>query len=915
MAMPAVHRAQPLERERQLSHPASASSPDNQQDSDNSPKVLARNSACHQCRKRKLKCDAHKPVCGNCARPRVRGANQGAEDEPPAEDCTWDEPKEPSARTRRRREMARRQALEGASGRHSRDGSTGSGDRKKKAKLNELEGRIGAIESQSRSLPGPNDLVAEPTGSHSDSHTHAPEEYTYRHPPFNVSYFSAPVFGKADTHAPDRLHEVTDGPLVEPGQAQAHAAWNAFPLATGGGGQENAAGVDWNVPIDPTLGRLGSPPTDTSPNSISDDSAGLIWPDWPRELPPPATVNHVVRVFFDKVPTLPRMLNKSDLFQSLQCSPSNIRFPAVCLIHAILALTANYLSESSLSTRAYFPVGTPVTSMKHPEHDFDLCSDEGRGGIAASFHCNSAVRCSATPMARFQLWHRRKSFETFYRYVDRGDKFLQCLQAQVIASTVDQYNAWWTDLWIEAGNCVRISTPMRINESPNCPESSLRRYSSLLLPPSESPLEQAERDRVWWCVYVLEKSVTATTTWPSSLSDDEITVELPVLQSSFDRGFGDLTGVQTLQSPDLLTHHPPRHLDSFCFLIKSLKILSDISIFFRRYSRGKHSVAGYVHNPSFRMLLSQVNSFRMSFPPEFRRPTQPLQGLVGGSESLDRDLLAALWITHSAIMGLGEPLITKDTWMDEGARMTLSAIRASLSLLYDVTATSYDLSLFPPHCSFVWCLSSRGLIRFMGTAIQSGDLVSAAVFRSEIEVFRQALRRYGERFPIGYRHLKVVDDLIAEQESGEGDISFSLRYENCTRDQLLGSARSVGNAASVTEISSNIPTPENVQTFPQAQYPVDSGIGSSAGGSIADGHAPGSSGSNMPPPGPTPKFGAAMGGVDETTQSPAFMGANMQGQGGWDISSFSFDVNDVANLFDGSDAMFDGAQFALPNLM
>lgn len=37
----------------------------------------------------------------------------------------------------------------------------------------------------------------------------------------------------------------------------------------------------------------------------------------------------------------------------------------------------------------------------------------------------------------------------------------------------------------------------------------------------------------------------------------------------------------------------------------------------------------------------------------------------------------------SAIMGLGEPLITRDSWMDEGARVTLSAIRATLSLLYD----------------------------------------------------------------------------------------------------------------------------------------------------------------------------------------------------------------------------------------
>jgi hypothetical protein len=39
---------------------------------------------------------------------------------------------------------------------------------------------------------------------------------------------------------------------------------------------------------------------------------------------------------------------------------------------------------------------------------------------------------------------------------------------------------------------------------------------------------------------------------------------------------------------------------------------------------------------------------------------------------------------------LGEPLITKDTWRTDLARMSLTAIRASLSLLYDITATSFD---------------------------------------------------------------------------------------------------------------------------------------------------------------------------------------------------------------------------------
>lgn len=38
----------------------------------------------------------------------------------------------------------------------------------------------------------------------------------------------------------------------------------------------------------------------------------------------------------------------------------------------------------------------------------------------------------------------------------------------------------------------------------------------------------------------------------------------------------------------------------------------------------------------------------MSFPPEFRRPTQSLPGL-GEANALDRDLISALWITHRLV--------------------------------------------------------------------------------------------------------------------------------------------------------------------------------------------------------------------------------------------------------------------------
>ncbi|WWD17768.1 hypothetical protein CI109_102209 [Kwoniella shandongensis] len=112
-------------------------SPSSSPSRSDAPRPLARNSACHQCRKRKLKCDAAKPVCTNCQKPRVRGANK-SHDEAAVEPCTWDDHKEPSARTRRRREMLKRRAQENEG---SEDGRAS-----KSGKLGELEDRIAAFE-------------------------------------------------------------------------------------------------------------------------------------------------------------------------------------------------------------------------------------------------------------------------------------------------------------------------------------------------------------------------------------------------------------------------------------------------------------------------------------------------------------------------------------------------------------------------------------------------------------------------------------------------------------------------------------------------------------------------------------------------------------------------------------------------
>lgn len=260
---------------------------------------------------------------------------------------------------------------------------------------------------------------------------------------------------------------------------------------------------------------------------------------------------------------------------------------------------------------------------------------------------------------------------------------------------LDAYNAWWTDLWMEAGACIRMAVPLQLNESAKVPEDALQRFRHVLIPPAANAQEQALRDRTWWMAYITERSVNMSTAWAEALHDSEVTVELPVTQAIFEAGSGDLQGTQTLQSTDLFSSHPPHHADGFVLYVKALKLWTDVSRFFRQYGRGSHSVAGYLAHPQLRLFLSQINAFRLSFPPHLRRPTG--DG-TRGAKGLDTDLISTIMITHACVplmsargiwlidritLALGEPVINKDMVHSECAKMCLSAIRAVLSLLYD----------------------------------------------------------------------------------------------------------------------------------------------------------------------------------------------------------------------------------------
>jgi hypothetical protein len=399
-------------------------------------------------------------------------------------------------------------------------------------------------------------------------------------------------------------------------------------------------------------------------------------------LPALETVEHVVSVFFDKVPTVPKMLHRATFMNALLLPPNHPNFPvgraqdlmptavadgqARALLHGIMGVTAPFLPPMTLATRAYFPVGASFRDIVHPTEDFESHAGGTYRNFSSAFHATAAsIAQPTTPMSRFQMWHRRKALQSLAIEFDNGQRLLQAVQgqscrllvsmpadaaAQVLACVIDAYNAWWTDLWMEAGACVRMAVPLLLNEAPKVAEDTLPQFRHVLIPPAKDEFEQACRDRTWWMVYSIERSVNMSTAWAESLHDAEITVQLPVTQALFDRAGENVVGTQTFQSSDLFGNHPAHHADGFVIYIKALKLWTDVARFFRQYGRGKHTVAGYLSHPSLRLFFSQINSFRLSFPPHLRKLAQATTNAGGGgSRQLDVDLLTGLLISHACV--------------------------------------------------------------------------------------------------------------------------------------------------------------------------------------------------------------------------------------------------------------------------
>lgn len=85
-----------------------------------------------------------------------------------------------------------------------------------------------------------------------------------------------------------------------------------------------------------------------------------------------------------------------------------------------------------------------------------------------------------------------------------------------------------------------------------------------------------------------------------------------------------------------------------------------------------------------------------------------------------------------------------------------------LSTVHSTLHTSHDFGLFHPFMVYAWHLAARTLLRLLQASLSRGEYEEVTSLLADVDLLRTAMRRVGDRLPIGYRQDSMIKALLDE---------------------------------------------------------------------------------------------------------------------------------------------------------
>ncbi|GJE86698.1 Zn(II)2Cys6 transcription factor [Phanerochaete sordida] len=704
--------------------------------------ALKRNTACHQCRKRKLKCDAKRP-CATCLRSHAYAVAHATKERPapPYPDCSYDEgaesPDEPPSKTKHDMLESRIGELEGLL-------------REMTLALQEARAdnaRAYSSGSRQQSTTPDNMTTASTPSSSSSQPIHSPLP--------EASIFTAGAALEESMFSMSSQNGTSEMFFGSSSTGMDTMTWDSldnFPASS----YPAVAGNDFGILPDTSLSASFVSDTSTALTilgpqpPLSSQTGALLPSGWPPNLPLPDVTRHLVHAFFAFWIHAGRLFHGPTFLSSLDLPASDPRFPPPVVLHAICAVGSLYTADIA---------PTPVhTSRLYPYEVF-----------------TGKWRTEAPRPDSFAEQQVKFSQAELEYNVDRGERLIESLQAQVLVTWFYIAQGRWSESFLSAGNCLRYCNALgMIKAGPfqaPVPRRLARGKKAGVIAEPASLVEEETRRNIFWIAYAIERENSANTGFALELDDQDIDQMLPLRGDQFELGLRIAPeDRQWSHDRELLLTHAPERTDSFVLWLKATMLLSRVKAFNVRY-KGRYFAGDAAYSspssspserggeydprdsPAFQELDHAARAFRASFPPHLRDPIQ--------DGTVDPHLYAACVGAHFAQIVLHDPHVSLKDPSDPSLQQISRASQAILELMYSVNATSYDISLLDQMVFFAWNFAARALIEFLKVAIDTNQLEQVFTIHNEICFVHSMLAKAGERMPVAYRYKRAVYDSLA----------------------------------------------------------------------------------------------------------------------------------------------------------
>ncbi|GAA5875400.1 hypothetical protein JCM8547_004397 [Rhodosporidiobolus lusitaniae] len=259
-------------------------------------------------------------------------------------------------------------------------------------------------------------------------------------------------------------------------------------------------------------------------------------------LPPPTLLDKLLTVFFTKQHLATNLINESSLRSSLLLPSSNPRRPLDCLLHAICAtaglmVSASFLEEGIGGGGLRYWESQKVTGAVNDLMGGGIGAEGRLGGTKGA---RDGARGWVGGTAAFSEYHAKRAEEFIDPSFRAGRQLLQVVQTAALLTFVAYTAGRFADIWLLGATASRLAVITGLNHlRPSAPSSSskggvptgaTRLRESAMLPPARDEEEFRERVLAFWAVFGADRMTAAATDWCPTLSEEHITTLLPTLE-------------------------------------------------------------------------------------------------------------------------------------------------------------------------------------------------------------------------------------------------------------------------------------------------------------------------------------------------------------------------------------------------